>query len=191
MSNYTRLIDNLRIRLPGALDGLIRLELFNVIDEFCRTTDANRREIQTTLTAGVNQYDIRPDDAEIVMALQVAHKTLSARGIVYDAGFIVVTDTPSAADVTEPLVTQVSVTPLYGNGDPELWLSEELYQKWFSWLLEGVLWRMMSQVAKPYSSERMALYHSRRFRNGMAIVRTQAGVENTPNASAWAFPAFA
>ncbi len=191
MSNYTRLLDNLRIRLPGALDGLIKLELFNVIDEFCRTTDANRREIETTLTAGVNVYDIRPADAEIVMALQVAHKTLSVRSAVYDAGFMTLTTTPTAEDATEPLVTQVSVAPLYGIGNPELWLSDELYQKWFNWLLDGVLWRMMSQAAKPYSSERMALYHSRRFRNGMAIARTQAGVENTPNASAWAFPAFA
>ena len=50
---------------------------------------------------------------------------------------------------------------------------------------------MMSQAAKPYSSERLAVYHMRRFRSGIAAARTDAMRQNAYRGQAWRFPSFA
>lgn len=191
MSVLDRLRDNLRTQLPGAIDRAVELELFNVIDEFCRTTNAYRELIETTLTEGESIYQIEPPDREILLVYQTAHLTMTVVGAVFDDGRIGLPLDPTAEDVAHPLLTEVSLTPRYGGSqDPVDWLPVELYERWFQTLLNGVLWRMMSQPAKPYSSERLALYHSRRFRNGMAIARTRAVGDSEPNSIAWAFPAF-
>lgn len=191
MTALSRLLDNARIRLPGALDGLIQLELFNVIDEFCRTTNGYREILETDLVVGQSIYAIEPEDREILLVYQTAHPTLGVTGAIFDDGSIALPEAPVAADLDYPLMTEVSLTPRHGaSQDASLWLPAELYERWFNYLLDGVLWRMMSQIAKPYSSERMALYHSRRFRNGMAIARTRVVGDSEPNSVAWSFPAF-
>lgn len=55
-----RIINTLRIELPGATDAAIYLALFNTIDEFLRGSNAWRVEAQVNLVFGVLQYPIFP-----------------------------------------------------------------------------------------------------------------------------------
>jgi hypothetical protein len=187
---YAELRDTLRIRLPGALDGGINLELFNVIDEWCRRTNAYREFIETTLTVGQDTYAIAPAGLDPIIIYQVVHPTLDISGAIYDAGQITLPNAPDATDATEALITEASVAPLYGTGDPEDWLPEALYQRFHQALIDGVLSRMHSQPAKPYSDVRRAEYHGRRLRNHMrtAIARVVGDSEVSPQR--WAFPRF-
>jgi hypothetical protein len=187
---YAELRDTLRIRLPGALDGGITLELFNVIDEWCRRTNAYRVFVETTLVAGQKTYVIAPAGLEPLIVYQTAHQTLDVDGAAYDDGQIVLPTAPEADDVLSPLVTEISVAPLYGDGDPADWLPVYLYQRFHQALIDGVLSRMHSQAAKPYSDVRRAEYHGRRLRNHMrtAIARVVGDSEVSPQR--WAFPRY-
>jgi len=55
-----RLLNTLRMRVPGSTDAGIQLELFNTIDEFCRRTNAWRWVTDVNLTQGQLTYPIFP-----------------------------------------------------------------------------------------------------------------------------------
>jgi hypothetical protein len=187
--SYTALRDTLRIRLPGAVDGLINLELFNLLDEFCRTTNAYREVLSTQLEEGVQNYEITPEGKEILLVYQTAHYSLSVGGALFDDGVLKLPNPPTPEDLAYPLYTEVSLVPTDSQADPESWLPAPLYQRFHQALLDGTLSRMMSQVAKPYSSERMALFHGRRFRNHMALARARVVGDSEPGAGGnWRFP---
>ena len=53
---------------------------------------------------------------------------------------------------------------------------------------DGLLGRMMGQPKKPYSEDALSVYHLRRFRDGMAMVRTQVIRSGTYGNQNWVFP---
>jgi hypothetical protein len=63
-----------------------------------------------------------------------------------------------------------------------------IINKYFNGLIEGVLGRLQSQPAKPYTNERMSIYHLRRFRAAVALARVEANHLNTYERPAWVFP---
>lgn len=68
-----RLMQTLRVDLPGSGDELLQLQLFNVIDEFCRRTNAWRQETDITLEEGVVEYGLGiPADSAIVRVMGVS-----------------------------------------------------------------------------------------------------------------------
>jgi hypothetical protein len=67
-------------------------------------------------------------------------------------------------------------------------MPDALFKKYFSPLLDGVLGRLMAQPNKSYSDAKMADYHLKRFRNGIAKARVEAQRANTSGAGSWRFP---
>ena len=57
-TNMARLQDMVRIAAPGALDGMIRLEMFNVLKEFFQRSDAWLLEIPIFIISTSNDYQI-------------------------------------------------------------------------------------------------------------------------------------
>lgn len=69
-----RLLQSLRVHTPGATEDMIKLELFNVIDEFFRRTSAWQEEVDIGLQKGYVEYGIpMPVNATMVRALGVRH----------------------------------------------------------------------------------------------------------------------
>ena len=69
-----RIMQTLRVHVPGATDPMIELELFNVIDEFCRRTSAWLYEQDVDLQADTLQYDLAvPPDSVVVRLMKVTH----------------------------------------------------------------------------------------------------------------------
>lgn len=74
MDVTSRLMNNLRVSLPGATDGAIRLAMWNVIDELCRTAGVWRDTISVQLTDGETEYPLTPPNgAEVVDILEITH----------------------------------------------------------------------------------------------------------------------
>ena len=68
-----RLMQTLRVHVPGATDGVIQLELFNVMDEFFRRTNAWRYEQEIDIKENTHEYALSlPADAEFVRMLGAA-----------------------------------------------------------------------------------------------------------------------
>lgn len=186
-----RLMDNLRIKLPAALDGVIQLELYNALDEFFRDTQTWVEDVPFVTEADVLEYELTPTGhARIHQLVGVTDADNLTIGATMATPGLVTLMTPYTAGNT--LTAWLSLTPT----DP---VTRQGYPVVPDWLLEryrdtieaGVMSKMMSQAAKPYSSERLAIYHMRRFRSGIAIARTDAMRQNAYRGQAWRFPSFA
>lgn len=228
-----RIMTSLRVRLPGATDGLIRHELFNVIDEFFRETDWWRETLTIVLNNVSNDYPlVPPSGSEIVRVLSVTHNeipltpaasssggtTLRGRinadtitpdslsfdpsAVVTDSGgvfayslflpdYITLSGLPTEVDTTHPLAIRTSLTidPLALERVPSDWgLDPFFWRRLYQMMKDGALGNMMSMIAKPWSSERMAIYHLKRFNNWKSQLRVEADRGPVKDVPTWGFP---
>jgi hypothetical protein len=54
--------------------------------------------------------------------------------------------------------------------------------------LDGLMGRMMSQIAKPYSNTAMGTYHTKKFNNAMSQAKVEALHQNVYRGQSWRFP---
>lgn len=204
--SYSRAIDRMmasvRPRLPGVLDPAIQNELFIVMDEFFKGSLAWKNVVPISVVAGTQGYDLEPDDNGIVWELMLSYQQLNpATGqSAWDTtGSVPVParmDVPGTVYFMNPVneagtvQVQVALTvdqPLTSDGFPiaPLWLCDRYAQ---SVWLDGVLGKMMSQPAKPYSNAQLSLFHLRRFRSGIMKAKVTAQHANVYRGQAWKFP---
>jgi hypothetical protein len=63
-----------------------------------------------------------------------------------------------------------------------------IYDRYERTFVEGLISRMMEQPAKPYSNEKGAILHGRRFQNGMSQARAEVQHMFVRSANVWSFP---
>lgn len=181
-------LDDLRFRLPGALDGVMLFETFNIIDELCRTIHLHRAVLEVPLTEGQSLYTLDPP-WDIVVFFEPTHQSLNVSDIVISGSTISLANVPSATDATTPLFLPLAYAP---RPQPSLFLDDmlpaELWRQHYDMIKDGVLSRMMSQLAKPYSNAAMAALHGRRYRSASATARHLTNTGNVPGAQRWRFP---
>jgi len=191
-ADLNRLMDNLRIKLPGALDGVLQLELFNTLDEFLKTSCAWQETIQFTTRDGVREYYLTPvGPAQIVRLMWVRYADEEVRELYVEAsmaipGTLVLRHDPEPAKEMEARVTMTISDPVRRDGFPVV--PDWIMAKYMDDIMDGVLGRMMGQIAKPYSSERMAVLHTRRFGGAMQRARAEVLHENVYGGQRWNFP---
>ena len=181
-----RIMRGARMRLPGALDDVIREELFITLDEFLQRSSIWQEEVTFKVTPARKDYVVAASGGTIVQLFHVKNSNeLNVVATMQEPATILLRHTPNA-DTFTALVAKTVVDPTTRDGDPEL--PEWILTKYHSGILEGVLGRMMSQPAKPYTNERHAVYHMRRFRNAIAGASADARRKNMYGGQAWRFP---
>lgn len=69
-----RLMNTLRVRVPGATDPMLQLEAFNTIDEFLRETNAWKYQTQFDLELGVTEYSLATPAGSVLVRIDgVSH----------------------------------------------------------------------------------------------------------------------
>lgn len=69
-----RLLQTIRVKAPGATDDMIKLELFNRMDEFFRRTSAWKYDSEVELEENIVEYDfVVPADSVVVRVMGVMH----------------------------------------------------------------------------------------------------------------------
>lgn len=184
-----RLLKNLRMNLPGAIDPVIKLELFNCADEFFTNTNLWYEEVDFVAVPTTREYLFESGGASRIHRLEYVTDTDKTRKIAatMDEPGVVVLGT--AVGERTNLVCRLIYSvrdPEDDNGMPQI--PAAIMQKYYNAFLEGTLSRMMSHPAKPYSNERMAVYHGRKFRDMMAIARGDARKMNVFDGQRWTFP---
>lgn len=181
--NKSTIIDNIRARVPGVLDGMIALELGNCVYEFLEMTNVWQEDVSLTTQPGVLTYSVITVDGEPVRLMGVKND-----GRRIQCSFA----PPDALSFPTDLntVSLVATFALVPDSTDALNVPEWLWLNYRNALIEGTLGRLMSQIAKPYANERMAIYHMRRFRNFAAQARVEAQRQYNYAAQAWAFPKF-
>ncbi|MGI9136759.1 MAG: hypothetical protein ACR2JS_06840 [Candidatus Nanopelagicales bacterium] len=195
-ADVNRLMDNARIKLPGALDNVLKLEFFALMNEFFQNTSCWLENIQfavqpTTLThlqdPDAFTYDIVPDGGAIVRLMFLQNSQgFQQQASMGTPGELVLKYSPNVADTYTATVAKTVTDPTTREGYPEF--PDWVLNKYGNEILDGLLGRMMSQVAKPYSSPQLAGYHTKKFQAGVqrAYVETLHG--NVYRAQNWSFP---
>lgn len=184
----TRLMNDVRMRAPGVLDGVLQQEFFMVLDEFFRNTNVWQEDIAFSATTSDLSYTLlTATDGMVVRLLELENSDeIPVSGTMRVPPILVLNALPTQADTYTAKVSLSVIDPVDGDNYPQVpsWLVDN-YRMVFE---DGLLGRLMSQPAKPYSNERMAIYHMRRFRDGMSRARVESSHQNLQDGQAWRFP---
>jgi hypothetical protein len=184
----TRILQNAQIHLPGALDNAIKTEFYNVALEFLDGSDVWREDLKVHVRANKTAYELSPT-AEVTRLIEfVDGNGIPVTATMAEPAVVILNNTPSVDDTFVATVAyKVNGVDSAGYPDMPDWITS----KYLLDLIDGIVARMMAQPAKPYSNPTMAVYHMRKFRNGIATAKAQASGANLFGGQRWRFPGIA
>lgn len=196
-ADLNRLMDNARIRLPGALDNAIKLELFSVLNEFFQSTNIWYEDIPFPVTPvnvsylenpSAYTYSVMPAEGGVINRLVAVWNSdgFAQAATMPIPGEVILKNSPNEADTYTARVAKTVTDPVDSGGYPEF--PDWILNKYGNDILDGVLARMMGQLAKPYSSAQMAAYHMRSFRAAVGKAKAEALHGNVYRGQSWRFP---
>jgi len=197
-ADISRLMNNARVRLAGATDGLLQVELFNVMDEFFKGSNVWNEDIDILVTgqAPANTiYEITPSGPALIDKLlwvyTVDPSYPTARGSAVGAymstpGELVLANQPSSNATYRVSVALTVQDPTKRDGYVQFpaWV----LAKYRDAILDGLLGNMMSQPNKPWTNTQLSVFHMRKFKNKIAAARVEWTRNNTYRRQAWVFP---
>lgn len=193
-----RLMDTARINLPGALDAAIQQELFSVLDDFLCFTNLWCEDIELDILTATSSYLEAPDEytypilvadgGSITQLMWVAEKSTGTKmaAVMPVIPDLVVVQAPSTTTTVIARVAKTVTDPVSAAGYPQY--PDWVMSKYGTSLVEGVMGRMMIQLAKPYTSPQNGLARLRLYNSARAAARVDALRQNVYNAQAWKFP---
>lgn len=184
------MMEDVRVRVPGALDPAIKTELFKVVDEFLKGSLAWKEEVEIPTVVGTRDYDIVPDKNGLIWQLIGAEDTTTHLPVFSGMpvpGELRLEHPPTQVVTLKVVVAMTVNAPTTRDGFPivPIWLCDRYAQS--AWA-DGVLGKMHSQPAKPYTNQAMSVYHLRRFANSIAKAKVDAAHQNTYRGQSWSFP---
>lgn len=195
-ADMNRLMDHARVRLPGALDAALQLELFAVMNEFFQSSNIWFEDIQFAVTPTTANYldnpeaytyQIVPDQGSITRLIgTVDSKGFAQKAYMPTLGDVVLAYSPNTADTYTARVALTVTDPVTREGYPQF--PDWVLNKYGNDILDGVIGRMMSQIAKPYSSPVMAQFHLKNFKQAVAQAKVEASHQNVYRGQTWRFP---
>ncbi len=184
-----RLFNSVTSRLPGILDSQVQDEFFETIDELFTETNAWKEEVPFETITDVTNYDVIPTGNAKTLRLMwvVNDEGRPIVGTMATPGCLVLGKKPSQDGLTYNASIALSITDPTDRDNLPVFPSWVL-DKYRAYIFEGLVGRLMSQPAKPYTNQTMSVYHLRRWRNAMVKIRTEAAQMNLFGGQAWAFP---
>lgn len=196
-AQMNRLMDDARVRLPGALDGTIQAELFRAVKEFCTRTNLWTEEFDIEVEPQTQSYLENPDAythqifpptgstaSKVMYALDQNTAPVPAQMSV--PNYIEFAGSPNETVTWKVTVALTIADPVTRTGEPvaPAWM----FERYGETFLDGLLSRMMSQSAKPYTSLPMGAFHHGKFQQGIGRGRIEALRKNRYRAQPWIFP---
>lgn len=187
-----RLMNQIRVSLPGATDVAIKGMLFNVIDEFMKNSNTWNEWIPFSIFNGVQDYLITPQHQGMIVRLG---QVLDNNCVIYPS-MVTEIEPPSARiHVVWPQNMTISVRAIVYKSIVLPTTSEEIpvAPRWLLPMYEraietGVIGRMQMQSNKPYTNPTLATINVKSFLNMVAEARTAALRGNLYGGQAWRFP---
>ncbi len=191
MALSDRLLNEVQFKCPGSTVNAIRLEIWNMLDDFCREGLAWRETIQVPVVAGQLTYSITPAGTEIVRAYSIDHDSMDLSAALYEFGTLTLHNVPTASDALSPMYVVVALAPAMTQGsDIENLVPTDMWSKFHRTFVKGTLGLMMAQAAKPYSNPQLAAFYWRGYLSDRDVARRGADTNEVPGAQLWSFPRF-
>lgn len=187
----TRLMRNIRVDVPGALDDVIKLKLFTAVSEFMEKSNVAYEEDTFTTLADVTEYDVSVSGPyQITQLLSLADAQGTEIAATMDVpGVVRLTTPPSAGNVYTYTLGIKPIDPV--DSDGYVLCPDWVVQRYRAVIESGVKGMLFSMPSKPYSNERLAIYHMRAFNAGIGSARVDAMRRNRFRSNQWSFPPFA
>jgi hypothetical protein len=191
-ADLVRLMKNIRIHLPGVLDGVIQLEFFNTLHEFFLETTCWQEDVEFDTEVDLTEYEVYEGEPSASTFALIWLKNADGTDVAADMPVInniVLRAAPSEVQTLTATLALTCVDPTDEYEYPRYpdWLLKRHYQT----IMSGILSKAMAHPAKPYMNERMAVFHVRRFKAGIAQARAAALHLNNVGGQRWRFPKFA
>lgn len=196
MSNadVLRLVTNAQIRLPGATVSTVQQELFMVADEFFKESNVWREGIEFSVPANDppgTVYEVTPTGNVVIDKLMWMRNT-DGGGRIFGQmsvpGEITLASYPSSPARYIATVALTVSDPTQRDGYVSF--PDWVLAKYRGVFLNGLLGKMMSQPAKPYTNTQLSVYYIKLFNSGKSAARIDAQRANVFRAQAWNFPSF-
>lgn len=172
------------------LDGTIKFELFATLKEFCERSSCWQENIEFTTAPGVKDYYLLPLSRGLVHRLMwvtpADQPDLVVSARLRETGIVSLLDPPTSPVQMVATVALTVDDPTDQHGFPEF--DASLIKRHHNGIVDGLLSRLMSQLSKPYSSEKGAIYHGRRFTGAINLAKRDARVGNKFAGASWRFP---
>jgi hypothetical protein len=192
-----RLLDLAKVRLPGVLNDALTQELFHLLNDFFMGTNIWRETLDVSVTSTTSSYLQDPDAYTYDLISEEGGEVfrlmglVNASGIPVDAsmrvpGEIVLKYSPNAAETYKAGVAVTVKDPVDSDGIPQF--PEWVLKKYDNAILDGLLGRMMTQAAKPYSNPNLAMAHLRKYTQAKAAARVESARQNVYTGQTWRFP---
>lgn len=186
--DFDKLMDMARVRLPGARDNIIKLELFMAVEEFLANSNCWTEEVPFEVNPNETTYYIFTIASASInrLMLLTTGTGIPVAARMPEPGTIQLHNPPSEVGTYKAVVSLSVTEPTDPEGYPEL--PEWVLSKYNGEILDGVLGRMMSQLAKPYSQPNLASFHMKRFEQAIRRASTEARHGMVYSGQNWAFP---
>jgi len=192
-----RLMDLAKMRLPGVLESVLYKEFFHLMNDFFKETNIWQERIEFDVTPSSSTYHEDPDAYthfvvseeqgavfRLISVLDGDGNTVPAQMRI--PNYITLSHLPNSA-ATYTAVVAVTVRDPTNKEDLPMF-PEWVLTKYDNEILDGLLGRMMSQVAKPYSNAQLAAAHLRMWKQGVRKAKNENFRENLFGAQRWRFP---
>jgi hypothetical protein len=188
-----RILQNVQTHVPGAIENVIQLELYNCMDEFFKESNVWTQDINFNVLGDNTtvSYTIVATNGGTINRLIWVKNSNGARVsniTMHVPGTIVLQNAMSTADTWTARVACTVIDPTDSQNYPTNTADGWIYDRYGNVFQDGTIGRLMMQPAKPYSNQQLGIYHTRRFMNGVSLARSEAARQNLYGVQQWRFP---
>lgn len=187
-----RMMNQIRVSVPGATDNAIKGMLYNIVDEFLKDSNSWIEWIPFTINNAQQDYLLTPTDQGMIVRLG---QVFDQNCVIYPS-IVTHLEPPSVKiHVVWPQNTTIAVKAVVYKSIilPTTPDDIPVAPRWLLPMYEraieaGVIGRMQMQPSKPYSNTQLATINIKMFLNQVAEARAAAARGHLYGGQAWRFP---
>lgn len=186
---FDRILTEARIRLPGAIDDTMKVEMFAVLDEFFRHSHIWQESVLLGVVTTKQKYDIDSNEwvATVNQLMWVENKDKIPVNASMEVTGELYLYSPPAENQTYTVRVALSVADVLDeDGYPQV--PQWVITKYREGLKDGLLARMFIQPAKPYFNTDLAKYYNARWRTVLSSAYADSRQQNVFGAQRWKYP---
>jgi hypothetical protein len=183
---WAKLIGQASVILAGVSDAELRVQLFDVLQEFFDGSNCWLETIDFTVVPDSLEYPLYPLTGRALRLYGVVDQNnVPQNAVMSDIGIVQFLFPVSVPQQMKATVVK-TVTDPFQCFPPHI--PEWVLPVHGLGLLHGVLGTMMMQPGQSYSNQQMGAFYQGKFRNAIAHARVATMKANTVGAQAWAYP---
>lgn len=193
-SDVTRLLEDLKMDVPGALTSGYQAALFMALDDFLDFTNLWYEDITFSLTVNVRSYTLTPPAQGRIVRLMVLYDPNAStapdlrwcdRAQLSLPNQLMIATTPAAVATRTARVSKKLAT-VDADGAPDC--PDWIFQRYRDQLKDGAKQLLFAQTNRPWGNSQQALFFGAKFVASKTVARIDALKSNVLGQTNWAYP---